>query len=155
MRISKNNYFMLMAQVVSMRATCARRSVGCVLINYNDYVIATGYNGVPSGMVHCIARTCPGANAPSGQGLDLCEAIHAEQNALLQCRDTRSIKACYCTTLPCVHCIKLLMNTSCQFIYYLEPYSKADDIIRRWYESGPEREIEQLSNLYIIKNREY
>jgi dCMP deaminase len=153
MRITKQDYFMLMAQVISMRATCARRSVGCVLVDWRDHVIATGYNGVPSGMPHCISKPCPGATAPSGTGLDLCEAIHAEQNALLQCKDTNLIKACYCTTLPCIHCIKLLMNTSCQFIFFLELYSNSKEIIDRWNKSSLEREVEQLPNLYKIEKR--
>jgi len=80
-RPTQDEYFLKMAELVSTRATCARRKVGCVLVNSRKHILATGYNGVASGMPHCIDEPCPGANYPSGEGLDKCEAIHAEQNA--------------------------------------------------------------------------
>lgn len=67
-------------------------------------------------------HACPGANAPSGQGLDACQAIHAEQNALLQCRDVYAIHTAYVTASPCITCCKLLLNTSCERIVFLTPY---------------------------------
>ena len=86
-RIPSEWYFLKMAHLVSERGTCARRKVGCILVNSKKHVIATGYNGVSSNQEHCIDNPCKGARLKSGQGLDLCEAIHAEQNALLQCKD--------------------------------------------------------------------
>lgn len=68
-------------------------------------------------------HACQGAFAKSGQNLDGCEAIHAEQNALLQCRDPHDIAVCYVTTSPCMTCTKLLLNTSCQRIVYVEEYA--------------------------------
>lgn len=115
-------YMMGMAMMAASRATCVRRSVGCVLVNRLNHILATGYNGVPRGMVHCAIIRCPGANAPSGQSLDGCMATHAEQNALLQCGDVDQITTAYVTAQPCITCIKLLMNTGCQRIVYLEPY---------------------------------
>lgn len=67
-------------------------------------------------------HACPGATAKSGTNLDACGAIHAEQNALLQCRDVYSIDTAYVSTSPCVTCVKLLLNTSCQRIVFAEPY---------------------------------
>lgn len=122
MRPTHDEYFLDMAKLVSTRGTCARRKVGCVLVNSRHHVIATGYNGVPSGSPHCTDTPCAGANAPSGKGLELCEAIHAEQNALLQCHDVYSIDTCYCTASPCITCIKLLLNTSCQRIVFISEY---------------------------------
>jgi dCMP deaminase len=123
MRPSKEEYFMSMANLVASRATCVRRAVGCVLVNKDGHVLATGYNGVPRGMPHCIdGDHCPGSRESSGQGLDQCLAVHAEQNALLQCRDVREIDTAYVTTSPCIHCLKLLMNTSCRVIVYREAY---------------------------------
>lgn len=98
--------------------------------------MATGYNGVAAGQPHCNERVmnpeetfgplyphaCAGTRAPSGVALDACGAIHAEQNALLQCRDVYAIETCYVTTQPCVSCLKLLLATSCQRLVYLEPY---------------------------------
>jgi dCMP deaminase len=121
-RIGKDEYFSELAALVSRRSTCARRSVGCVLVNRMGHILATGYNGVPRGRRHCIDTPCPGAGLPSGTGLDACEAIHAEQNALLQCKDVMEIHTAYVTAMPCMTCTKLLLNTACHLIVYAEPY---------------------------------
>ena len=115
-----------MARLIAERGTCARRKVGCILVNKRGHVLATGYNGVASGMAHCTEYPCRGATAPSGTGLDLCQALHAEQNALLQCRDVYDIDTAYCTASPCMTCVKLLLNTSCQRIVYLDEYPHPD-----------------------------
>lgn len=125
-RMSKDEYFSELAVLVSRRGTCARRLVGCVLVSSRGHVLATGYNGVPRNHTHCIDHHCPGAGLPSGTGLDKCEAIHAEQNALLQCRDVNEIETAYVTAMPCMTCMKLLLNTSCRRIVYIEPYAHAE-----------------------------
>ena len=66
-----------MALLVSERGTCVRRKVGCILVNKKNHVLATGYNGNPSGFSHCLDNPCKGANSTSGKDLDKCEAIHA------------------------------------------------------------------------------
>jgi tRNA(Arg) A34 adenosine deaminase TadA len=74
-----------------------------------------------------------------GKGLDLCEAIHAEQNALLQCRDTKEIEVAYVTASPCVTCVKLFMNTGCKRIVFLEeyPHSAAKELWKgEWTHHG-------------------
>jgi len=121
-RPSKDEYFMDMALLVSERSTCLRRKVGAVLINKRKHVLATGYNGVASGQPHCLDIPCIGANSASGTDLDLCEAVHAEQNALLQCKNVFEIDTCYVTVSPCMTCTKLLLNTSCQTIIFEEDY---------------------------------
>lgn len=139
-RPSLDEYFMAMTQLVATRGTCIRRAVGCVLVNHRGHVLSTGYNGVASGRPHCneavpfwvrpsdpgpittYPHTCEGADAASGQSLDSCQAIHAEQNALLQCKDVWDIKTAYVTASPCVTCTKLLLNTSCERIVFLEEY---------------------------------
>lgn len=146
-------YMMGLAMMAASRATCARRAVGCVLTNSLNHIVATGYNGVPRGMVHCGSQLCPAIGAPSGTQLDGCMAIHAEQNALLQCHDTRDIKACYVTAQPCLTCTKLLLNTGCQTIVYLEPYPhiNAADL---WVSTGrtismlPADQVEELKVLF-------
>jgi dCMP deaminase len=100
------------------------------------HILATGYNGPARGQDHCLDFPCPGANLQSGQGLDLCEAIHAEQNALLQCRDVQQIHTCYTTTSPCTHCVKLLLNTSCEVIFYYEAYSDIQRSADLWLKAG-------------------
>ncbi len=125
-RPSRDEYFLAMASLVSLRATCRRRRVGCILVDTNRHVLATGYNGVARGVDHCLDHACPGASYEPGTGLDKCEAIHAEQNALLQCKDTGKIETAYITVSPCVTCVKLLMNTGCKRIVFLEQYVNVD-----------------------------
>jgi dCMP deaminase len=86
-------------------------------------------------MVHPFA--CTAAHAASGKDLDGCGAIHAEQNALLQCRDVYAIHSAFVTASPCITCTKLLLNTSCQRIHYLEeyPHPAAKDL---WLSAGRE-----------------
>ena len=131
-RIPKDWYFLKMAHLVSERATCTRRKVGSILINSKSHVISTGYNGVSTGQEHCIDKPCKGANYKSGEGLDKCEAIHAEQNALLQCKDVFDIDTVFCTLSPCIHCLKLLLNTSAKHIIFSEKYVDADILGDYW-----------------------
>lgn len=121
-RLTKDAWLMGVALVTAQRATCARRRVGCVLVNERYQVIGTGYNGNARGLPHCLDHPCPGADMRSGKGLDLCEAIHAEQNAIINCRSANEIYACYSTTEPCIHCAKILVNTPCQHVLFLDPY---------------------------------
>lgn len=143
-----------MAKLAATRGTCLRRKVGCILVNSRGHVLATGRNGVASGMPHCNEPTdhtkvfvdhsretrlipiygnqCSGAQATSGTNLEACGAIHAEQNALLQCGDVYEIACAYVTHSPCITCVKLLMNTSCQSIIFAEPYAHDEPAKRLW-----------------------
>lgn len=136
MRPSYDEYFTSLAMLVSSRASCARRKVGCVLVDKHNHILATGYNGVARGQPHCTDTPCPGAHCPSGQGLELCEAIHAEANAMLQCKDKEAIAKAFVTTAPCVHCIKLLMNTSCQEVVFIQDYPHSDTSRKLWESAG-------------------
>lgn len=135
MRPDQHAYFMQMARLVAERSTCARRAVGCVLVDERNHVLATGYNGVPSGWPHCNeGNACEGAGAKSTTRLEACRSIHAEQNALIQCRDAFAIRAAYCTASPCVHCAKMLLNTSCELIVYGMIYDP--EALALWGRSG-------------------
>jgi len=135
-RPTRDQYMMQLAQVAAGRSTCCRRAVGCVLTNSHGHVLAIGYNGVAAGLPHCEGENkCTGHDlAP---GLDNCEAVHAEQNALIQCRDPQAIDTAYVTLSPCKACLKLLMNTSCRRIVFAseweDPWSKA-----QWLKLGRE-----------------
>lgn len=131
-RPSVDEYFLAMAYIVASRSTCRRRAVGCILVDHRTHILATGYNGVAHGVEHCLDIACPGAHLPSGTGLDKCQAIHAEANALLQCSDVWKIHTVYCTTAPCVHCIKLLQNTSAQHIVTNADYPQSAETSRLW-----------------------
>ncbi|RYD83542.1 MAG: hypothetical protein EOP84_07730 [Verrucomicrobiaceae bacterium] len=124
-RISKDEMFLTNALTTARRATCSRRRVGCILVDRYGDVMATGYNGPPRGWGHCTDNPCPGATAAPGTSLDACEAIHAEQNALLQCKNVYAIHTVYCTDSPCSTCVKLLLNTSAVRIVYLREYPHA------------------------------
>ena len=131
--------YMNVADTLAQRSTCARRAVGCVLIDKNYYILSTGYNGNSSGSNHCIDTPCSGAKHKSGSGLGECEALHAEQNALLQCGDIQRIWRAFVTTSPCMHCIKLLANTSCMSIYYYEEYPGFKEVKKYWVNSKRDR----------------
>ncbi len=143
-RPTKDEYFLVMAMHAATRASCARRRVGCVLINSYDHVLSTGMNGPDTGAVNCTTVPCPGAGSKSGENLNACEAIHAEVNALLQCRNVQEITTAYVTTSPCIECTKALLNTSCRRIVYLTKYADGhDEAIARWRKRG--RIIEPIS----------
>lgn len=133
-------WLMAVARETAKNATCARRSVGCVLVNERNQILATGFNGPPRGLPHCTVESpCDrrALAAGTGLGLDLCQAVHAEQNALLQCRDVEAIASCVCTTLPCLTCVKLLMNTSCRRIVFDDDYpAHRVAVTELWLASG-------------------
>lgn len=142
-RISKDECFLWVARISSLRSTCVRRQVGCVLVSDTGLVLSTGYNGNAAGLPHCIDEPCAGSGMQSGTGLDICEAIHAEQNALIQCKDHQHIGTCYCTTLPCMHCLKMLLNTSCYRIVYEDTYGDVEKVNALWVKKG-HRLLEQI-----------
>ena len=113
-RKSWDEYFMEIADIVKTRSTCIRRQVGAVIVKDNR-IISTGYNGAPSGLKHCTEVGCERQrlNVPSGQRHELCRALHAEQNAIIQAAKTGASTegaAVYITIQPCVICAKMLIN---------------------------------------------
>lgn len=137
MRPSKDKTWLAVANIIAERGTCARRKVGCVLINSFGHVLSTGYNGVANSLPHCTEHPCLGALEESGSNtsLYLCEAIHAEQNALLQCKNVQEIDTCYITCSPCIQCTKLLLQTSCKRICFLEESSHIKESRNLWHKS--------------------
>ncbi len=109
-----NQYFMEIARVVATRSTCLRRKVGALLV-INKRILATGYNGTPSGLKHCGEVGClrEQMNVPSGERHELCRGLHAEQNAIIQAAIHGAAingAVLYCTHYPCVVCAKMLIN---------------------------------------------
>lgn len=118
MRKSWDNYFMEIALLASRRATCNRLKVGAVLVK-DKRVIATGYNGSPSGMPHCIDEGCSVVNG------HCIRTIHAEQNALFQCAKfgvSTKGATCYVTHLPCLLCAKSLIQSGIVKVVFLQYY---------------------------------
>jgi len=119
-------YFLDLAATVSRRSTCLRRKVGAVLVDTHNRVISTGYNGAPSGLLHCNVVGClrEELNVPSGKDHQLCRGLHAEWNALMSAADKDAIvgSTLYCTTSPCITCSKLLINFGVRNVYYSVKY---------------------------------
>lgn len=118
---------MQIADVAATRSTCIRRRVGAVIV-YERRILATGYNGVPSGIKHCADRGClrEELGIPSGAQHELCRGLHAEQNALIQLARHGGIAAdgatVYCTAHPCAQCTKMLVNAGVRRIVYRDSY---------------------------------
>lgn len=115
------------AVLVAKRSTCLRRAVGAVIVK-DRRILATGYNGAPSGIRHCIDIGClrETMNIASGERHELCRGIHAEQNAIIQAAyHGVSIQNAllYCTHLPCAICTKMIINAGIRRIHYLEGYA--------------------------------
>jgi len=125
-RISWPEYFMSIAVLVAERSTCLRRKVGAVAIR-NSRILATGYNGAPSGIPHCITRGClrEELGIPSGKQLDICWSVHAEQNLIVQAalHGVSLHRAdVYCTCKPCFTCAKMLVNVGVKSIVTAHVY---------------------------------
>lgn len=119
-------YFMDIAYLVAQRSTCLRRKVGAVAVK-DRRILATGYNGAPSGCMHCDEAGClrQQLNIPSGQRQEICRAVHAEQNVIVQAaKHGISLDGAelYCTTLPCITCAKMLLNVGIRRICVVEGY---------------------------------
>ncbi len=115
-RPSWDEYFIEITKVVSKRSTCLRRKVGAIIVK-DKRILASGYNGAPSGLKHCgQIGGClrEQMHVPSGQRHELCRGLHAEQNAIIQAAvHGVSIKdsVLYCTTHPCIICAKMIINS--------------------------------------------
>lgn len=126
MRPDWDDYFMEMAEVVKNRSTCLRRKVGAVIVK-DKRILATGYNGAPSGTPHCLDIGCyrQENNIPSGERAELCRGTHAEQNAIIQAAyHGVSIKdsTLYVTLQPCVLCAKMAINAGIKKICFKGNY---------------------------------
>ena len=126
-RPSWDEYFMDMAVLTAKRSTCLIRQVGAVIVK-DKHIIATGYNGAPRGVPHCDEKGgClrQQLNVPSGERHELCRALHAEQNAIIQAATLgQSIEGgtIYVTNQPCVICAKMIINAGIRRIVVKEGY---------------------------------
>lgn len=145
-RMSWDEYFMEMAELTSQRSTCLRRRVGAVIVK-DKHVIATGYNGAPKGLKHCAQMGgClrEKLHVPSGQRHELCRALHAEQNAIIQAATLgQSIEGgtIYITNSPCGICAKMIINAGLKRIVVRDGYP---DELAKVILDEAEMEIEYL-----------
>lgn len=136
-RPSWDEYFLDIARLVARRSTCLRRKVGVVLVR-DKRMLATGYNGAPSSIVHCDRTGClrEKLGIPSGERHELCRGLHAEQNAFLQAAlYGTSLKGAvlYTTTQPCIICAKMVINAGIKEVITSGPYpdKMARDFLRQ------------------------
>lgn len=125
-RPSWDEYFLEIAKLVSSRSTCLRRKVGALVVR-DKRILATGYNGAPQGLPHCSEIGClrEKLKIPPGERHELCNGLHAEQNALLQASlHGVSVKdsLLYCTNQPCIICAKMLINAGIKEIVITSGY---------------------------------
>jgi len=125
-RESWDKYFLDIAETVSTRSTCVRRNVGAVAVK-DKRILATGYNGAPSGIEHCTNVSClrQQMGIPSGEQLSICKALHAEQNVIIQaglCGVSLKESTFYITCTPCTMCAKMLINSRITAIVCKEYY---------------------------------
>lgn len=133
MRPDWDNYFIEIAKVVSSRSTCLRRKYGAVIVK-DKVIISTGYNGAPRGVPNCIDTqkcTRKELNIPSGERYELCEAVHAEQNAIINGNPERMKDATiyiagfeednsFADGSPCLLCCRMIRNAQIVEIIYLK-----------------------------------
>ncbi len=125
-RPSWDEYFMQIVELIKTRSTCLRRQVGALIVK-DRRILATGYNGAPTGCKHCTELGClrEELSVPSGQRHELCRGIHAEQNAIVQAAFSgTSVKegTMYVTCQPCVLCAKMAINAGIKKIVFKGSY---------------------------------
>lgn len=125
-RPSWDEYFMEMALLTARRSTCLRRQVGAVIVK-DKHIIATGYNGAPAGLPHCDRTGClrDQLGVPSGERHEICRALHAEQNAIIQAAmmgNSIEGSTIYVTHQPCIICAKMIINARISAIIAKEGY---------------------------------
>jgi len=125
-----HQYFLTITRNVAERSTCIRAKVGAVIVRDKN-ILATGYNGAPAGLPHCLDVGCLvyTSRTPSGELEENCfRTIHAEINAIAQAaKNGASIRDAdiYITHTPCIHCVKVLINTGIRRIFYERDYKRA------------------------------
>lgn len=138
MRASWDEYFMEIAEIVKTRSTCLRRQVGAVIVK-DHRIITTGYNGAPAGLRHCTEIGCERQRlgVPSGERHELCRALHAEQNAIIQAAKlgvSTEGATIYITLQPCVICAKMLINAGIERIVHKGTYP--DELSKKMLEEA-------------------
>lgn len=146
-----DEYFIEIAKVVASRSTCLRRRYGAVIVKDN-VIVSTGYNGAPRGSTNCIDKgNCKRQelNVPAGERYELCEAVHAEQNAVINGSPERMKEATiyiagfeedetFADSKPCLLCRRMIQNAMIKEVVYLK---KDGSIVK----VGDVRELEGAS----------
>jgi dCMP deaminase len=147
-----DEYFLKIASVIGERATCQRHHMGAVAVK-DKHILATGYNGAPAGLKDCLQLGClrNQLGIPSGKSAEICRAVHAEQNVIIQAAlHGVSIKGAtiYCTHSPCVLCAKILVNAQIQRFVSFGRYAD-DEFLTLFKDSGIEFDLRNQPSLTI------
>jgi len=137
-RPSWDDYFLELTRVVAKRSTCLRRHVGAILVK-DDRIIATGYNGAPQGLRHCLEMGClrEEKGIPSGVRYELCRGVHAEQNAIINAARygvSTMDSILYCTDQPCILCARMLINAGIRKVIHQGDFT--DDVALQFFEEA-------------------
>lgn len=135
-RLPWDVYFAKIAFLVAERSTCRRHHVGAVIVR-DRHILTTGYNGAPSGVKDCLELGClrDKRGIASGEKHEICRAMHAEQNAVIQAGlHGVSVQGAtiYCTHSPCILCAKILVNAKINRVVACGTYPDEDapDLLR-------------------------
>jgi len=141
-----DEYFLKIASVVAERSTCRRHHIGAVAVG-DKHILATGYNGAPSGFKDCLELGClrDELGIPSGTRQEICRGIHAEQNVIIQATlhgVSLEGSTIYATHTPCNQCAKMLVNAK---IRRYVSFGRYDDnsFIELFREAGIEVDIKK------------
>jgi dCMP deaminase len=133
-RLDWDEYFSRIAIDVSKRSTCLRHQFGAVIVNSKNGIVSTGYNGVVKNAPHCTEKGCTKnfLKIKSGTGHEICPAVHAEQNALLQSGRLSEGGTLYINAFPCKICAILIVNSGINRVVVSGKYSDKEglDILR-------------------------
>lgn len=147
-----DTYCLKIASVVAERSTCRRHHVGAVAVK-DKHILTTGYNGAPAGLKDCLELGClrDELGIPSGQRHEICRAIHAEQNVIIQAAlhgVSLEGSTIYCTHTPCVLCAKMLVNARIKRFVSFGRYAD-DNFVSMFKEAGIEFEHERRPSSHI------
>ena len=145
-RPDTDEYFLKIASVVGERSTCRRHHMGAVAVK-DKHILTTGYNGAPAGQKDCLELGClrDELNIPSGERQEICRAIHAEQNVIIQAAlhgVSLERSTIYCTHTPCVLCAKMLVNAKIKRFVSFGKYND-DAFIDLFREAGIEVDVKK------------
>lgn len=137
-RVSKENYYLDIAQTVAERGTCIRRKFGAIIVK-DDVIVSTGYNGAPRGRKNCTdMQVCmrDRLGIPRGERYELCRSVHAEANAIIAAPRDRMLgatlyMACvnpedntlYGGTSSCMMCKRMIINAGIETVVVRDSYS--------------------------------
>ncbi len=139
-----DEYVLKIASVGAERSTCRRHHMGAIAVR-DKHILTTGYNGAPAGQKDCLVLGClrDELNIPSGERHEICRAIHAEQNVIIQAAlhgISLEGSTIYCTHTPCVLCAKMLINARIKRFVSFRKYND-DSFIKLFREAGIEIDI--------------